>query len=117
MIDKDFRAGRGFSYFVVELPIHPKFKVTPKVTEQATTEATMEVTTEVEKLLSIISGKQSRQELQKSLGLKNDEHFRKAYLVPAIKNAFIEMTIPDKPTSSEQKYRLTKKGKEYQEKQ
>ena len=108
-----FHTDKNRSYFVVELPIHSKFKVTQEVPPKVTTEVDMEVTTEVEKLLSIISGKQSRQELQKSLGLKNDEHFRKSYLVPAIKNGFIEMTILAKPTSSKQKYRLTKKGEKY----
>ena len=52
----------------------------------------------------------TRQQLQVALKLKNDEHFRKAYLVPALKAGLIEMTIPDKPRSSKQKYRLTEKG-------
>jgi predicted transcriptional regulator len=43
--------------------------------------------------------------------LKDDEHFRKAYLLPAMKADLIEMTLPDKPTSSKQKYRLTRKGR------
>lgn len=38
------------------------------------------------------------------------EHFRKTYIKPAIKEGFIEMTIPDKPNSRFQKYRLTSKG-------
>ena len=44
------------------------------------------------------------------LGLKNDEHFRKAYLSPALHAGLIEMTIPDKPHSSNQRYRLTPAG-------
>ena len=39
----------------------------------------------------------SRQDLQKSLGLKDAEHFRKAYLLPALETGWIEMTIPYKP--------------------
>jgi len=42
--------------------------------------------------------------------LKNDEHFRKAYLLPALDAGLVEMTLPDKPRSSKQKYRLTAKG-------
>jgi hypothetical protein len=45
------------------------------------------------------------------LGLKHEDHFRKAYLVPALKAGLIEMTIPDKPRSSKQKYRLTDMGR------
>ena len=73
----------------------------------------MEVATEVINLLKVISKEKTKHELKKLLGLKNDEHFRKAYLVPAIKNELIEMTIPSKPTSSKQKYRLTEKGKRH----
>jgi len=50
----------------------------------------------------------TRRELQIALGLKNGEHFRKAYLLPALETGAIEMTIPDKPNSRLQKYRLTK---------
>lgn len=52
----------------------------------------------------------SRLELQQALGLKDDEHFRKAYLLPALAAGLAEMTLPDKPRSSRQKYRLTPLG-------
>jgi predicted HTH transcriptional regulator len=61
-------------------------------------------------LLNVMSGDMTRAQIRDALGLKNDEHFRKAYLVPAIDAGLIEMTIPDKPRSSKQKYRLTTKG-------
>lgn len=73
-------------------------------------EVTPEVTPEVRKMLSILKGELSRQDLQDSIGLKDNEHFRKAYLLPALHQNLIEMTLPDKPTSSKQKYRLTRKG-------
>ena len=47
----------------------------------------------------------SRQDLQAALGLKDAEHFRKAYLQPALAAGLIEMTVPDKPQSRSQKYR------------
>ena len=75
-------------------------------------EVTGEVTGEVEKLITIIKGEMKRIELQSALGLKHEEHFRKAYLRPAIEADLIEMTTPDKPHSSRQKYRLTEKGRE-----
>lgn len=53
----------------------------------------------------------SRQQLKQALELKDDEHFRKAYLLPALEASWIEMTIPDKPRSSKQRYRLTELGK------
>lgn len=78
-----------------------------------TPEATLEVTPEV-RLLSAFSGEMTRQQLKTALGLKDDEHFRKAYLLPALKAGLIEMTIPDKPRSSRQKYKLTDKGRQRQ---
>jgi len=45
------------------------------------------------------------------MGLKDAEHFRKSYLLPALEIGVIEMTIPDKPRSSKQQYRLTETGR------
>jgi len=72
---------------------------------------TPEVTPEV-KLLSAFAGEMTRQQFKTALGLKDDEHFRQAYLLPALEAGLIEMTIPDKPRSSKQKYRLTDKGRQ-----
>ena len=47
----------------------------------------------------------TRPQLQEALGLKNAEHFRKAYLQPALDAGLIEMTLPDKPRGSRLKYR------------
>lgn len=75
-------------------------------------EATPEATPEVEKLVSVISGAYSRIELQEKMSLKDDEHFRKAYIKPALKDEIIAMTMPEKATSPNQKYHLTSKGKD-----
>jgi ATP-dependent DNA helicase RecG len=45
------------------------------------------------------------------LGLKDRKHFLDTHLRPALNAGFIEMTIPDKPLSSQQRYRLTAAGK------
>ena len=52
----------------------------------------------------------TRQQLREALGLRHDEHFRKVYLQPALEAGLVEMTIPDKPRSSKQKYCLTAAG-------
>lgn len=51
-----------------------------------------------------ISGK----DLMERVGLKHRPTFRKNYLLPALENGYLEMTIPDKPNSSKQKYRKSK---------
>jgi hypothetical protein len=58
----------------------------------------------------------NRQEIQSKLNLANRENFRLNYLKPALEQGLIEMTIPDKPNSSLQKYRLTILGKQLKEK-
>jgi len=45
------------------------------------------------------------------LKLKHKPTFRTNYLKPAIEAGLIELTIPEKPRSRFQKYRLTDKGK------
>ena len=52
----------------------------------------------------------SRETLQAALGLSDRKSFRDRYLKPALAEGLIEMTIPDKPNSRLQKYRLTAKG-------
>lgn len=51
-------------------------------------------------------------ECQDTCNVKDDEHFRKSYLLPALEAGLVEMTIPDKPRSSRQKYRITDKGRQ-----
>ncbi len=74
-------------------------------------EVTGEVTGEVRKLVSVCRDAMTRKKLQESLLLRGEENFRKLYLVPALEAGYIEMTIPDKPNSRLQKYRLTAQGK------
>lgn len=59
----------------------------------------------------LLQGPLSSGELRKQLNLKHQPTFRKNYLHPALKKGYIEMTIPDKPNSRLQRYRLTPKGK------
>ncbi|WP_438868714.1 Fic family protein [Pseudomonas sp. L1(2025)] len=84
---------------------------TPEVTPEVAPEVTPEVTPEVIRLLDALVGDLSRKELQQVLELKDAEHFRKSYLRPALAAGVVEMTQPDKPSSSKQRYRLTIMGR------
>ncbi len=75
-----------------------------------TTEVTTEVLPEV-RLVSALDGELSRKEIMDRLGLKKEGHFRKTHLAPALKAGLVERTIPTKPQSSKQRYRLTQKGR------
>ena len=78
----------------------------PNATPQVTPQVTPQATPQVKQLLAIMQGELSREDLQSALGLKDRKSFRERYLLPALEQGLIEMTIPEKPNSSLQKYRL-----------
>ena len=53
---------------------------------------------------------QNKQDLLTAAGLSNAYMNYKRHIVPLLELQLIEMTIPEKPTSRLQKYRLTAKG-------
>lgn len=67
-------------------------------------------TGEVRRLLAVMAGEMKRVEMQQALGLKHEDHFRQAYLQAALQAGLVEMTVPDKPRSRLQRYRLTARG-------
>ncbi len=101
----EFEFDDDHSFFPVRLPVHPKDRavLAPQVTPQ--------VTPQVEALLRVTDADLSREDLQTRLGLADRENFRKSFLIPALEAGLVERTIPDKPNSRLQKYRLTAKGK------
>ncbi|XZE19176.1 Fic family protein [Pirellulaceae bacterium SH449] len=62
-------------------------------------------------MLFALEGEMNRSEIMEAMGLKDEKHFRRYYQQTAIAAGLIEMTIPDKPNSSKQRYRLTALGK------
>ena len=82
-----------------------------------TTQVGVQVGVQVNKLLQNISNEEfTTIELQTLLGLKQRHVAFTNYIQPALKLGLIEMTIPDKPNSRLQKYRLTKEGIELKNK-
>jgi DNA-binding HxlR family transcriptional regulator len=57
----------------------------------------------------------SRTELQAAAQFHDREHFVNEHLNPMLAAGLVEMTIPDKPRSPNQKYRLTDKGRQWLE--
>lgn len=49
----------------------------------------------------------------KAVGMKDRMYFSNQCLTPALNAGFIKMTVPDKPRSSQQRYRLTAKGQSW----
>jgi len=95
-------AGNILSEEQVAMIFDGKSVVAPQVSPQ--------VSPQVERLLSVLKGEMSRQEIQAALGLKDRKSFRRNYLLPALRSGYIEMTRPEAPNARNQRYRLTSVG-------
>ena len=119
------------TWFRVRLPVHPSFtsdadlarrepeteqdkklenKEKPAITPQDTPQDTPQVNERIQRLIGVAQREASRGELQASLQLRDRRSFIDAYLKPALEAGLIEMTLPDKPTSRNQRYRRTPAG-------
>ncbi len=67
----------------------------------------------VRRLLELLKkrGALGNADIRDAFELKDRRRLRETYVVPALADDLIEMTIPDKPNSRLQKYRLTAKGR------
>ena len=63
-----------------------------------------------EKILRMAESPTDAQMLMGAVGHTNRTRFRSAILKPLIEAGLLELTIPDKPRSSKQKYRVTERG-------
>ena len=111
-------------WFLVRLPVHEQARRgstgqttehgTGQVTEhdapQVTPQVTGQVTGQVQLLVAALTHEMGRAQLQSALRLAHRDHFTAAYLRPALEAGLIEMTLPDKPTSQNQRYRRTAAG-------
>ena len=87
------------------LQLNERSMPTPQVNDQVTPQDT----NQVRLLLAVLQNASqalSKQQIMQQLDLKDVKHFRRLYLVPALEQGLIAMTIPDKPKSRNQKYRL-----------
>lgn len=92
-------------------PISECDLVSEQVTGQVTGQVSEQVSEQVHKILSACkSGEKSKKELLAAVGLSNAYLNYQRHIVPLLGKKILEMTIPDKPKSRLQKYRLTEKG-------
>jgi len=72
----------------------------------------VEMTDTQNAILRLLENKSlSRKEIFAGIGMKGDSRSFKRIVEPLIAAGFVERTVPDKPKSSLQKYRLTDKGR------
>jgi len=83
------------------------FKMILPLTQQDTQQVEKD---NVDRLLEFCNEPKTREEMQEFLGLKDREHFRSEIVKPLLERELLKLTIPDKPTSPNQKYYRAKKG-------
>lgn len=98
------------TYFLTTLPVHPIFEG-DQVNDQVNDQVSDQVDPLVFKVIGICKTPSSRAEILEQLGFKNHFDNYKKYILPALENGWIEMTVPDKPRSRNQKYRVTELGR------
>lgn len=105
------------TYFMIRLPIHEAFVLpdeteTDPVTDPVGDQDSDQVSDQVVLMLERLEdGEDSAKELREKLAISHSAYFRNRYIQPALSRNLIEMTVPDKPNSRHQKYRLTAQGK------
>ncbi len=62
------------------------------------------------RLLRAMSGKMTRKEIRDALKLKDGGHVKKRYLDPCLERGWIEMTMPNRARSPNQRFRVTQAG-------
>ena len=116
-----FETDADREFLTVILPIHPRARdldgnLDGDLGEQPSKSPSKSALNE-RALLEFCRVPRSRVEIQQHLSLKHTQNLREAYLRPLLDAGWLEMTIPDKPTSSLQRYRTTAAGRKHLEAQ
>jgi len=117
----EFETDDDRTSYLVRLPVHPgaetaAAQVAGQAGDQSPTQSPTQLPTQsadpvLRLIVALQGGALAPKELRLKLGLSHRHTFRENYLHPALNEDLIEPTIPDKPTSRLQKYRLTDKGR------
>ena len=109
-----FKTDDDRTYFVSYFPAHPL--AVSKETAQVGTkpvpnrdQVTAQVTAQV---LNFCQEPRKSLEIMELIGLKHWKTFQANYLKPLLQKGLLAMTIPEKPTSSKQRYVTTETGNE-----
>lgn len=95
----------GDSNFFIEFMLEQIDKVLDELLEQVKS-VDVDYSAYTKKLVDVMKYDiaYTAKELMELLDLKSRSSFRENYLLPAIKGGFVEMTLPDKPNSRNQRY-------------
>ncbi|MCK4459004.1 MAG: hypothetical protein KAU52_04690, partial [Methanosarcinales archaeon] len=86
------------SYFMAIMAAHPEARVSEQVSEQ------------VIQILEFCRTERKKREILNYLNLSPAYRNYKRYILPLLQNGLLSFTIPDKPKSRSQKYKITESG-------
>lgn len=102
--DPQFIEGDLFRTIIPLKPIATA-KVGPASTQDTTQDTVQDTTQDREQMLLVYcTVPRSREEIQRHIGIANREYFRQSILKPLLDLGKLKRTIPDKPSSKNQKY-------------
>ena len=108
----EFHEIAGSAVVKFHVPVGVTVQVTDQEAPQVTPQEAPQVTPQVARVLGAARSDCFFADLPAAAGLKDPVHFLKTHLEPLLFAGWIERTIPDKPHSSKQKYRLTENGRQ-----
>ena len=83
-------------------------------THQVTDDTQKSIQNRIVKFLQLFNGNALKaSELRQMMNLSDRVSFSDIYINPCLKNHWLEMTVPDKPNSRNQAYRITKDGEKF----
>ena len=111
----EFEFDADYSYFMVRLPVHPTALEVANSVQGDQLDASAGTRSapsrhQVE-ILQQCGQERALADLMAFSGRTDRTKFRNQVIRPLLLSGLLEMTIPDKPTSSKQRYRLTEKGR------
>ncbi|MFQ5568244.1 MAG: Fic family protein [Rhodothermales bacterium] len=106
----EFETDDDRTYFLIRLPVHER-AATPQVTDQVGTK--LALSRHQVEILAKCRESTALVDLMAITGRSDRTKFRQSVLNPLLEAGLIEMTIPDKPRSRNQRYRLTDTGRRW----
>jgi len=108
-----FSTDKDRTYFLVELPIQPDMKQAPVVGHDGGHDGGHDLSANEKRILAFCSNDPATSdEIHLNLGYKTRTRNVREALARLLARGLIEHTLPDKPKSKKQKYRITSSGKQ-----
>lgn len=100
-----FETDEARNYFLVTLPIHESFSPLPDIPDF---EPSYEIF--IKQILALCKTPHSRLEILRELRVNTGAASYRKYILPLIQLNLLRLTLPDKPSSKNQKYQTTREG-------